>query len=460
MCSIYGSIGCNYKYLENTFSNNLHHRGPDSRSFFSDNYRMISLGHTRLSIIDLSCESQQPMFSECEKYVLVYNGEVYNYLELRNELMLKGYNFKTSSDSEVVLKSYIEYGVDCVKKFRGMFAFCIYDKIKNQMYLARDRFGIKPLIYTFLNNQFVFTSELKPLLKSNIISKRLSQIALDQYFKYGSVSQPNTILEGVYQLMPGHRMVVNLDKTYFIECYYNLITESSKLSKCNDYAEAVDQVRCGLEEATAYHMVADVNVGAFLSGGIDSTAVVALMKKHSSEKISTFSVGFKGKTNVDDETDIASRTAKHLGCDHTSIKIDNNYIENIFDNFIQSLDQPSFDGINTYIVSLETSKQLKVSISGLGGDEIFAGYPHFEMISKYSKRNKNIISYFGDKINKIRSNRFTNKYKFIGVDEYVALDELRTFTNYNNLGKTEIRDNLINSNSLNLSPVQKSVMEK
>ena len=202
------------------------------------------------------------------------------------------------------------------KKFRGMFAFCIYDKIKNQMYLARDRFGIKPLIYTFLNNQFVFTSELKPLLKSNIISKRLSQIALDQYFKYGSVSQPNTILEGVYQLMPGHRMVVNLDKTYFIECYYNLITESSKLSKCNDYAEAVDQVRCGLEEATAYHMVADVNVGAFLSGGIDSTAVVALMKKHSSEKISTFSVGFKGKTNVDDETDIASRTAKHLGCDY------------------------------------------------------------------------------------------------------------------------------------------------
>ena len=144
----------------------------------------------------------------------------------------------------------------------------------------------------------------------------------------------------------------------------------------------------------------------------------------------------------------------------TSIKIDNNYIENIFDNFIQSLDQPSFDGINTYIVSLETSKQLKVSISGLGGDEIFAGYPHFEMISKYSKRNKNIISYFGDKINKIRSNRFTNKYKFIGVDEYVALDELRTFTNYNNLGKTEIRDNLINSNSLNLSSVQKSVMEK
>ena len=429
MCSIYGTIGKNFKNIENIFSKELHHRGPDDCGIFYDNINSLSLGHTRLSIIDLSCHGHQPMLSNDCNYILTFNGEIYNYQEIKNDLISLGYNFTTNTDTEVVLKSYIEFGKDCINLFRGMFAFCIYDKLKKELFLARDRFGIKPLIYTFLDDQFIFCSELKPFLKSNFISKKLSHVALGQYFKYGSVTQPNTMLDGVYQLMPGYSMVVKFDNTSSIKCYYDFIKESLNFPKIGTYTEAVDQVRNRLEEATAYHMVADVDVGAFLSGGVDSTAVVALMKKHSLNKISTFSVGFKDKTGIEDETDVATRTATHFGCNHRNIKIDSPYVENIFDDFIESLDQPSFDGFNTYIVSLEAAKELKVAISGLGGDEIFAGYPHFELISKYSKRKKGIISYYGKKLNKLRPNRFTKKFEFFGIDEYSALDQQRTIVN-------------------------------
>jgi len=426
MCSIYGAIGKNYKNIEQTFSKELHHRGPDDSGIYYDDTKSLALGHTRLSIIDLSNHAHQPMNSEDEKYILVFNGEIYNYQELKKELVSLGYKFHTNSDTEVVLKSYMEFGQDCVSHFRGMFAFCIYDKQKEELFLARDRFGIKPLIYTFLDEQFIFSSELKPFLESNIISKKLSHQAINEYFQYGSVKQPNTMLEGVYQLMPGHSMSVKFDKSYEIKRYYNYVEESNKLPKINSYEEAVKKVREELEIATKYHMVADVEVGAFLSGGVDSTAVVALMKHYSDKQINTFSLGFKNKTNIDDETDIATRSAKYLGCKHHNIKIDDAYVENIFDDFIGSIDQPSIDGINTYIVSLETAKEMKVALSGLGGDEIFAGYPHFETICKYSRQKKGLVSFIGQKLNGIRPNRFTNKYEFVSIEEEIALNKQRT----------------------------------
>ncbi len=425
MCSIYGSIGKNYKNIEEAFSKELRHRGPDDRGIFYEHDKKLSLGHTRLSIIDLSNHAHQPMSSEDSNYILVFNGEIYNYQDIKKELIKSGHEFYTNSDTEVVLKSYIEYGSDCVNHFRGMFAFCIYDKQKDELFLARDRFGIKPLIYTFLDEQFIFSSELKPFLKSDIVSKKLSYESLNDYFKYGSVSQPKTMLEEVYQLMPGHTMTVKMDTSYEISKYYDYVSESNKLPKITSYEEGVKKVREELEVATKYHMVADVEVGAFLSGGVDSTAVVAMMKHYSEKQINTFSLGFKHKTNVEDETDIATRSAKYLGCNHHNIKIDDNYVENIFDDFIASIDQPSIDGINTYIVSLETSKDMKVALSGLGGDEIFAGYPHFHTISEYSKQKKCLTSFLGQKLNSLRPNRFTNKYEFIGVDEAIALDKQR-----------------------------------
>ncbi|MFM2484517.1 asparagine synthase (glutamine-hydrolyzing) [Celerinatantimonas yamalensis] len=426
MCSIYGSLGKNYKNIETIFSKELHHRGPDGSGIYYDDTESLVLGHTRLSIIDLSNHAHQPMSDESNSCVLVFNGEIYNYKEIKQELILLGYSFSTSSDTEVVLKGYMQWGEECVKHFRGMFAFCIYDKHKNELFLARDRFGIKPLIYSFLDGQFIFSSELKPFLTSNIISKKLSLEAIGEYFQYGSVNQPSTILDGVHQLMPGHSMKVKLDKTHEIKRYYDYVIESAKLPKIESYEEAVVKVREELEIATKYHMVADVDVGAFLSGGVDSTAVVAMMNHYSSKQINTFSVGFKSKINIEDETDIASRSAKKLGCKHHNIKIDDAYIKNIFDDFVTSIDQPSVDGINTYIVSLETAKDIKVALSGLGGDEIFAGYPHFKAVSEYAQQKRGFVSFLGKKLNHLRPNRFTNKYDFVGEDEAVALYKQRT----------------------------------
>ena len=432
MCSIYGTIGKNHKKIEEFFSKELHHRGPDDSGVYYDENASLALGHTRLSIIDLSSHAHQPMTDEDEKYILVFNGEIYNYQEIKKELISLGYEFQTNSDTEVVLKSYVEYGEECVGHFRGMFAFCLYDKQKENLFLARDRFGIKPLIYTFLNDQFVFSSELKPFLKSNIISKRLSTEAMSEYFTYGSVKQPHTMLEGVYQLEPGHSMTVKLDRTHEIKRYYDYVSESEKLPKIKSYEEAVKTVREELEIATKYHMVADVEAGAFLSGGVDSTAVVAIMKHYCDKQINTFSVGFKNKTNIEDETDIATRSAKQMGCKHHNIKIDDAYVENIFDDFIGSIDQPSIDGINTYIVSRETAKEMKVALSGLGGDEIFAGYPHFKSINEYAKQKKGLVSFVGQKINSIRPNRFTNKYEFVGEREEIAIDKQRAIHKYLN----------------------------
>ena len=455
MCSIYGAIGKNYRNIDQIFSKELYHRGPDDRGVFYDGLSNIALGHTRLSIIDLSNHAHQPMSDEANNFVLVFNGEIYNYQEIKRELKKLGHVFSTNSDTEVVLKSYIQWREGCVKHFRGMFAFCIYDKLNEKLFLARDRFGIKPLIYSFLDDQFVFSSELKPLLKSSFIPKKLHIDSLNDYFRYGFIKQPKTIIDGVYYLMPGHSMTVNFNKIYEINKYYDLLKEFHLQPKIDNYDQAVKKVRENLEIATQYHMVSDVDVGAFLSGGVDSSAVVALMKQYSDKQINTFTLGFKHKTNVGDETNIATRTAKYFGCNHRNIKIDDEYIINVFDDFISSIDQPSMDGINTYIISLETAKEMKVALSGLGGDELFAGYPHFKMISECSQKNQNLVSFIGKKLNSLRPNRFTRKYELIGVREEILLDEQRSI----NKTLDEILINVSNEDKVefhkDLSSIQK-----
>lgn len=450
MCSIYGTIGKNYKNIVHSFAKELFHRGPDDNGIYYDASNNLSLGHTRLSIIDLSNQAHQPMSDSDENFVLVFNGEIYNYFELKIQLQELGHIFKTNSDTEVVLKSYIEWGEECVIFFRGMFALCIYDKSSEELFLARDRFGIKPIIYSFLDDQFVFCSELKPLLSSNILPKKLSYESVNDYFRYGSVGQPKTMLAGIYHLLPGHSMKVNFDRNFTIKKYYDLVAESSRCPQIDTYQNAVNAVRYGLEEATEFHMVADVEIGAFLSGGVDSTAVVALMKQCSHKQINTFSLGFKEKTNVEDETDIAARSAKYLDCNHHNIKIDDGYVANVFDDFIGSIDQPTIDGINTYIVSLETAKELRVALSGLGGDEIFAGYPHFKTISSNILNSPSLVSNFGKALNRIRPNRFTNRFEFYGIEEEEAVDIQRTIN-------TKLSSILKNTKAMNKPEIYKNL---
>lgn len=456
MCGIFGSIGKNYNNLEDTFLKELHHRGPDNRGVFKDHELELLLGQTRLSIIDLTENGHQPMIDETGNFIITLNGEIYNYKDIKRQLVNKGYLFSSSSDTEVVLKSYIEWGEECVKMFRGMFAFCIFNKKTEELFLARDRFGIKPLIYSFVDSQFVFTSELKPILKSTFFPKKISYSALGEYYKYGSVVQPNTILDKFYQLMPGHYMKVKFDLSYTIKKYYDLIDQSKKSPTIYNYNDALVLMRKELEDAVKFHLVADVDVGVFLSGGVDSTTIAAMMCQQKKSKLNTFTVGFIDQKEVTDETFIGSRTAQYLGTNHQNIFVNDDYVKQIFDDYIESMDQPSLDGLNSYIVSRETSKSMKVAISGLGGDEIFAGYSHFKKIQESHNKKSNGLVKIGDRIDKMYPNRFTKTFKYYGLSPEQAIDKKRAF-NYSIKSILKRASTINNNLQINegLTPIQK-----
>lgn len=428
MCGIFGGIieKEQLDYITGVFISELKSRGPDAQSFYYDQENGVVLGHTRLSIIDLTQEANQPMKSDDGRFLIVFNGEIYNFLELKKELINIGLKFFTNSDTEVLLKGFILEGINFVKRCRGMFSFCVYDRLKGLLHLVRDRFGIKPLIYTIRKEGIFFSSELTPFIKAGIFDKTISLIGLNYLIKYGAVKQPYTILDNFFQLLPGHYLVYDIkSKSYTLSKYYDITEEFSNSQKPKDYDEAVEYLKEELIRTTKYHMVSDVEVGAFLSGGVDSTSVVALMRMLSNQKIKTFTVGFAHKTYVVDETKLAEDIAKHLDCDHTNVIIDEYYLKSIIDEFIMSIDQPSIDGINTFIVSRETSKKVKVALSGLGGDEIFVGYPHFKYI--YESRSFNTrFSGFIHKLYKIRPNRFIRRYAIATLDEQTAVEEFRT----------------------------------
>lgn len=385
MCGIYGIFGHHAAQAEAIFADALHHRGPDDRGIFCKPEHNIAIGHTRLSIIDLSTSAHQPMTDASGRYVLVFNGEIYNYKELKAELEKTGVSFQTHSDTEVVLNSFIHWGETCLDKLRGMFAFAIYDQQAQTLFLARDRFGIKPLLYTFNGDRFTFSSELKPLLNSEHYRNTLDADAVQDYFRFGSVQQPKTILQGVSSLLPGHCMTVRANQQHTLHCYYQLADHISSTlpgDKHLDYATARQTLLAGLEQAARYHMVADVDVGAFLSGGVDSTAIVALMQNYSDKPIKTFSIGFDNQNEVFDELSLARQTAQLLNTDHHEIRVTDTMVSQNFEDFISAIDQPSIDGMNTFLVSKFTAEHVKVAVSGLGGDEVFGGYDHFRRIQQ------------------------------------------------------------------------------
>ena len=425
MCGICGALGNNYEPLGFAFTELLKHRGPDDSGVHLEHSIKLSLGHTRLSIIDVGKSGQQPMSNERGDNILVFNGEIYNYKELRGQLQNLGYRFRTNSDTEVILVSYEEWGVTCIDHFRGMFAFCLFDSKRDQLFLARDRFGITPLYFSMRPGQFVFSSEIKPFLKSGLYKYELDKMALSDYFSYGAVKQPRTIIKDVQALMPGHYMTVKSDLSWEIKQYYSLPRIKNDIMGVEEYSLAKKRIRNELQKATEYHLQADVEVGSFLSGGIDSTAVTALMNKISNKPIKTFSLGFQDNTNVEDETDIAERTAHFLGTEHTTIKINDDYVKRIFNEFVSSIDQPSVDGINAFIISREAAKKVKVAISGLGGDEIFAGYPHFDYLGKNTYLNKLPFGYLGRLLYWISPKKKFFKMSLIGTTPREAILKIR-----------------------------------
>ena len=369
----------------------MRHRGPDDQGEYYDADGNVALGHTRLSIIDLTSAGHQPMSYSDGRLWIVFNGEVYNYREVKSVLEQKGHRFRSTSDTEVVLAAYAEWGTDAVQRLRGMFAFAIYDRAPRpgapSMLLARDRLGIKPLLYSGKGEWLVFASGLRALLASGLIDRRLDFDSLLDFLAVGAAFQPRTILADVKALPPGCWMEVHKTEHRIVR-YWDLHEATTPLRqelKSISFEVAAEQVRYLLLDAARCSMISDVPVGAFLSGGVDSTAVVGLMGEASGQQIQTFSVGFGDGDHSRDERQFARMAAKLLNSRHHEVVVTAEGAAGAFSSIVEAVDQPSLDGTNTWLVSRAASAHVKVAVSGLGGDELFAGYPHFRWIADAAK---------------------------------------------------------------------------
>jgi asparagine synthase (glutamine-hydrolysing) len=374
MCGICGVYGLEQidspEAVIQRMNQKMEHRGPDAGgSFVSEN---IALGHRRLSIIDLNSYANQPMHSTDGELTLVFNGEIYNYLELKSQI--DNYTFITNSDSEVILAAYAKWGIDAIKLFNGMFAFALWDNRKKQLFIVRDRLGIKPLYYSQKDNSIVFASEIRALLSSGLISKKLNHHALVDYLRYQTVHAPSTIIEGVKMLMPGHFLRIS-DNEVAEVCYWSLIENAS--NEQHTLEETKQVISDLFRKSIKRRLIADVPFGAFLSGGIDSSLVVAMMAQQSAQPVKTFCVTFDDEQFS--EAKYARMVAKLYATDHTEIKLNPTDFLLDLPNALKSMDHPSGDGPNTYIVSRATREAgITMALSGLGGDELFAGYDIFK----------------------------------------------------------------------------------
>jgi len=428
MCGIIGWFGQGYDQgLASSMCLSLKHRGPDSWGEWHEND--VWLAHRRLAILDLSPQGAQPMHSPCGRYVLSFNGEIYNYKDLRYELESQGYQFRGNSDSEVMLAACVVWGVKpSVKRFEGMFAFAIYDRDERSLYVARDPMGIKPLYYAQLGKQFAFSSELTPLLSLSWVDKSIDQDALSSYFRYLCVPSPASIINGVKKLQPGSLLWFKNGELKN-ESYWNIDMHSRVASEDvsrMSLHEAADELEVRLKRSIKQHMQSDVPYGAFLSGGVDSSAVVALMQSESSRAVKTFSIGFSEKSH--DESIHARAIAKHLGTDHHELIMKSDDLPGLVPKVAGFFDEPFADNsaIPTYLVSQFARKSVKVCLSGDGGDELFGGYPRYfwaqrieKLRQRLSPRGSKVVSQLLRAIPRPFWDKVVNpafKYKFSGSE--------------------------------------------
>jgi asparagine synthase (glutamine-hydrolysing) len=381
MCGITGTIGLADPAVISAMTASLRHRGPDDGGSYVDPNGAFALGHRRLAIIDLSAAGHQPMSWADGRFWITYNGEIYNYRELRRELERCGCHFRTQTDTEVLLAAYATWGENCLARLRGMFALAIADLATRCVFLARDRFGVKPLLYAESPGRLLFASELRAFTASGLVPTQVDHDAVWHYLSLGSVPPPRTILQSVRCLLPGHAMTVGFDgRPQRAWRWWDIATAAQAHTAAVarlDFPSAAVALRERLEEATRYHLVADVPVGAFLSGGLDSAAMVALMRQYVTAPIRTFTVAFGGHHRDLSEAAPAAQTARALGTQHHEVTVSDAEAAASFAALLDALDQPSLDGANTWFVARAAAAHVKVALTGLGGDELFAGYSHF-----------------------------------------------------------------------------------
>lgn len=383
MCGIVGY--CNFMCEDRvqaliSMRDSLTHRGPDDEGAYFDDDGRVGLGHRRLAVLDLSSQGHQPMSAHEGAVWVVYNGEIYNFKELREELRTKGHSFNSNSDTEVVSKAYLEWGIDCINRFIGMFAIAIWDKRSETLYLVRDRLGVKPLYYYYKDSRLLFGSELKALMAHPGFPKEIDYGVIPNYLRYGYVPAPRTIFKDTYKLKPGHYLRMHNNEISVIK-YWD----------ANDYYlgepvegsedEIAEELEALLIDSFKYRLLSDVPVGVFLSGGIDSSTLTALLQKNTSARLKTFSVGFyDDKYN---EADWAKKIADHLGTEHVEYYMSANDCLEVIGDLPELYDEPFGDnsGIPTYILSKLTRQHVTVALSADGGDELFGGYNRYRNLS-------------------------------------------------------------------------------
>jgi len=371
ICGIKGLISEERNGFVDKMSDTLYHRGPDEEGRYFD--RDISLGIRRLSIIDLETGSQ-PIYNEDKTLALVCNGEIYNFHVLKDRLIKKGHNFYTNTDAEVLVHLYEEYGLDCLKYLKGMFAFALWDKKRRFLFIARDRFGIKPLYFYNKGGIFAFASELKALLKLPFIKRRLNIQAMNLYFSLDYVPSPHSIFQSIYKLKPAHYILYKNDNME-IHRYWDL--NNGNVDKGLSLAVIEDKFEMFFCDSLKEHLISDVPLGIFLSGGIDSSALVSSAAKISNKNFSTFSVGFGEKSF--DESRCASLISNHFGIKNYNFTFTLDNFINSLDDLTNSLDEPFADlsVFPTYMLAKRSQQYIKVALSGEGADELFMGYPTY-----------------------------------------------------------------------------------
>lgn len=427
MCGINGIHGLeglsDPQAIVSEMNSKLAHRGPDAAGVFESGNTV--LGHRRLSIIDTSADGNQPFHSQNGQLTIVYNGELYNYIELRKTLE-SSYTFRTQTDTEVILAAWEKWGKACVSKFNGMFAFAIHDKNSDELVLVRDRLGIKPLYIAQLGQHVVFSSEVRAILASGLIPRKLNRSALVDYLRYQTVQGPFTLIEGV-QLVPAGSMVTLTDNELRTEVYWDMAAHSSGKAQGQNTEEIQKEIRDKLARSVELRMRADVPFGAFLSGGIDSSALVGLMSEVAERPVSTFSVTFE--EDEFSEGKYAQMVADKFATNHHEICLKVEDFRDLIPDALKAMDHPSGDGPNTFVVS-KVSKEagITMALSGLGGDELFGGYAIFKQATNLldykwtSSFPKFMRRAGGNLLKKIKPSVASEKMAGILTEDYLDLE--------------------------------------
>src|SRR5262245_9732698 len=388
MCGIIGIFATEPGHLDlrstvQQASLKLSHRGPDDRGIFASSDGRCVLAHARLSILDLSPAGHQPMSTPDGRYWITFNGEIYNYRELRQKLERLGETFTSHSDTEIILRLYALCGADSLHHLRGMFAFAIWDTQQQELFIARDRLGIKPLYFYIGVGKVIFASEVRAILDTNLVPRRIDPIAINEYLAYQSVPSPRTLIDGIKAMPPGTWMLIDISGAIKERKYWDQLRDCSTEAQKSSKVSILRRTNELLREATELHLISDVPLGVFLSGGIDSSAVVALISELG-YKSRTFSVIFAESSY--DESVYARQVATRFSTEHTEIRLTESAMLDQLPDALSAMDQPTGDGINTYVVSQAVRNAgMTVALSGLGGDELFVGYPSFLRLEKSMK---------------------------------------------------------------------------